>query len=129
MSAVAPDARFAAASSRTVSRVHPPSDRTAALALIAIVALAAGVRVRLAWLTPLWSDEIFTLWILRDGPPHMLALLRHDMHPPLFFLAVEGWRAIGGEDARWVRLLPLVFGVATVWVTYALTRDLFGRPA
>ena len=74
MSAVTPEAHPAAPPTRTGSRVHAPSDRTATLAIVAIVALAAFVRIRLAWLTPLWSDEIFTLWILRGGTSHALVV-------------------------------------------------------
>jgi predicted membrane-bound mannosyltransferase len=79
--------------------------------------------------TLFWFDEIFTLWTVRLGLHGALDLLRHDMHPPLFFLLVAGWRAIGGEGEVWLRLVPIAFGVVMVWAAYALGRDLFGRPA
>ncbi len=118
------------------SHVAPPATMAtsrslipARVALAAILVLAAGVRLFEATRTRLWFDEIFTLWTARLGFTGSLELLRDDMHPPLFFLAVLGWRSIGGEAAAWLRIVPIVFGVATVWASYALARDVFGRGA
>ncbi len=41
-------------------------------------------------------------------------------NPPLFYLLLKGWMAVGGDGDQWVRLLPCLFamllGAALVWL-------------
>jgi hypothetical protein len=99
------------------------------LLLGAILALAAGVRVFEATRAPMWFDEIYTLWIARLGPVGILRAVARDVHPPLHELLVWAWLRIGGDGQVWLRTSSIVFGVATVAITFALARDLFGRGA
>jgi mannosyltransferase len=100
-----------------------------AIALAAIVTLAAAARAHEATRTPYWFDEIITLWTARLPLPAMLGSLAGDVHPPLHFALEHLWIRLGGEGVLWVRGLAILFGLATVLVTYALARDLFGRGA
>ena len=100
-----------------------------AVALAAILALALVVRIREASLTPFWFDELFTLGVARVPVREALGVLRQDMHPPLYFLAVSGWRALVGEGEVALRLPSIAAGVATVAVTWALGREVFGPRA
>lgn len=97
--------------------------------LFGILALAIVVRLYDATRVPLWFDETYTLWIARLGLPGMLPALGADIHPPLHFVLVWLWRGLGGESEVWLRTLSVLFGVATVAVTWGLTRDTFGRGA
>ncbi|MDQ8155299.1 MAG: glycosyltransferase family 39 protein [Gemmatimonadota bacterium] len=91
-------------------------------ALPALAALAFGV-VRLPELTrsPLWFDELFSVGVaglpLTDSLRRIVA---DHTNPPLFYLLLKGWMAIGGESDQWVRLLPCVLamllGAALVWL-------------
>ena len=98
-----------------------------ALVVATVVAIGIVFRVREALRTPLWFDELFTLWMSRFPMPQMLTLLRGDIHPPLPTLMVSAWCAIGGERVLWLKTLPLALGVLTLLATYGLARDLFGR--
>ncbi|MFN8589020.1 MAG: glycosyltransferase family 39 protein [Candidatus Eisenbacteria bacterium] len=102
--------------------------RLPARVLLPLVLLAAALlRVREALRTPLWFDELFTLWMARHPLPESLALLPGDIHPPLPTLLVSLWLAVGGESPLWLKTLPLAFGLLTVAVTYGFARALFGR--
>lgn len=56
-----------------------------------VAALAAGVAARLglAFLRPLWADEIFTLTVARRPLGALLDALRVDSGPPLHYLAAK----------------------------------------
>lgn len=97
--------------------------------LAAILAIAAALRAREAALTPFWFDEIFTLWTVRLGVPGMLRLLAQDMHPPLHFLLVWAWRALGGEGELWLKSLSIAIGLCTIAVVYGMAREMFGARA
>lgn len=98
-----------------------------AIVLGAILAVGLALRLREAARTPLWFDELFTLWMAGHPLPQMLRLLAGDIHPPLPTLLVALWRAVGGDGALWLKTLPITIGMATLAVTYAFTRDVFGR--
>src|SRR5262245_15696957 len=97
-----------------------------ALALAAILILAVFLRVREAASTPFWFDELYTLGVARLPTRGALDLIRLDMPPPLYFLAVGGWRALVGEGELALRLLTIAAGVGTIVVTWALGREVFG---
>ncbi len=97
--------------------------------LAAVLAFAVLVRVREALATRFWFDEIFTLSIARAGFPGLFGLAAADVHPPLHYLAVWAWRALGGEGDLWLRTLSILFGVATVAVLAGLARGMFDRRA
>jgi hypothetical protein len=61
------------------------------LRVVFLAALAAGVSARLvlAFLRPLWADEVFTLTLAYRGLPDLLAALRLDSGPPLHYLAAK----------------------------------------
>jgi uncharacterized membrane protein len=91
-------------------------------ALPALAALALGI-VRLPELTrsPLWYDELFSVGVA--GLPFADAMRRivaDHTNPPLFYLILKVWIAIGGDGDHWVRLLPCLFammlGAGLVWL-------------
>ncbi len=61
------------------------------LHFVLVVALLSGTAARLvlAFLRPLWADEIFTLTLARKSLPDLLAALRLDSGPPLHYLAAR----------------------------------------
>ncbi|MDP1889545.1 MAG: glycosyltransferase family 39 protein [Gemmatimonadaceae bacterium] len=91
-------------------------------ALPAIATLVLGI-FRLPELTrsSLWYDELFSMGVA--GLPAAEALRRvvaDHTNPPLFYVLLKGWMAIGGDSDHWVRLLPCVLamllGAALVWL-------------
>ena len=111
---------------------RPPTEGSSRLALLGVAGLlllAAALRLREAAATPLWTDEIITLWVARMPLPELFRAVAADVHPPLHFLLVKGWRAIGGESSLWIKSLSVIFGVALVAVVWRAGTALFGRAA
>lgn len=66
----------------------------------------------------LWCDEIYTARWMQLDLPGLLAALRVDLHPPLYFLLESAVVRIVGDDETGLRLLSLLAGIATVAVSY-----------
>lgn len=99
------------------------------LAIAGILALAALLRLREAAAVPFWFDEIYTLWMTRLPWGGMFHAVASDIHPPLHFVLLKSWRAIGGEGEVWIRSLSIVAGLGTIGASMALARDAFGNRA
>lgn len=90
--------------------------------LPALAAAVFGI-VRLPELTrsPLWFDELFSLDVasLPFGES-MRRIIADHTNPPLFYVLLKGWVALGGDGDLWARLLPCLFalllGPALVWL-------------
>ncbi len=104
-----------------------------AMALLAILALAAGVRA-LHLGESIYYDEIITMrhmdaasigefWHLqwRDDPPSALA--------PIYFTVHYFWRSALGSSIPLARGLDLVFGVISIALAFDIGRRLFGSRA
>src|SRR5262249_21298002 len=61
--------------------------------------------------------------------PDLLRSVAADVHPPLHYLMVSGWRALGGEHDLYIKSLSIVTGLATIVVAYAIGRAGFSRSA
>lgn len=73
-------------------------------------------------------DEGWSLWAVRpDETGEMLARVAADVHPPLYFLALDGWVAQVGESDVVVRLLSVAGALIGAAATFALGRQLFNR--
>ena len=96
--------------------VAPPVD----LALLAVTALAVvvGVALRFAPRSGLWLDEALTVNIAQLPIGEIGDALRRDGHPPLFYVLLHGWMAIGGDSDGWVRALAGVLSVLGLPLTY-----------
>jgi Dolichyl-phosphate-mannose-protein mannosyltransferase len=86
----------------------------------AVLALALGTRVALALLRPLHVDEGYGLHVAALPLPEGLHILRSlDVHPPLFLTLVHALLALRASDLA-IRLSMAAFGVASVWLLYAI---------
>ena len=56
---------------------------------LAAIAVGCAVRLLLAWGSPLWHDEIFTLTLARRSARDILTALADDTGPPLHYLAAR----------------------------------------
>jgi hypothetical protein len=63
--------------------------RAVRVALAAAFAVGVLARLYVAFVRPLWADEIFTLTLARRSVPEILAALRVDSGPPLHYLAAH----------------------------------------
>ncbi len=64
----------------------------------------------------LWLDEAAQA-MMSSTPFTAIWQISGDFHPPLFHSLLHFWMKVGMSEA-WMRILPLVFGVVTVYLTY-----------
>jgi hypothetical protein len=105
-----------------------PLKRSSRSTLLAAILLLVTFAIASSGLTrdSLWNDEGWTVWAVHS--PYladMLARVRGDVHPPLYFLLLDGWVRVTGESAYALRLLSTLFGMIGLGATYAVGKKLF----
>ncbi len=104
-----------------------------ALRLLVAVALVAGLGAALRFFASrgsLWEDEIIAITHGNEPLPRFFVeTLRNDIHPPLFFLQLDGWRALGGDGDRWALANSLAWAVVSLVVIFVVARRLHGPRA
>ncbi len=96
--------------------------------------MAAGLLLLIAWLAgqsisreDLWWDEAWTAWAVEPRDlREVVSRVRDDVHPPLYFLMMNGWRRIAGDTELALRYPALFFGLMGLATTYALGKRWFG---
>ena len=108
---------------RSFQSVMRSSQSLLILSLITI----AGACLRLYHLgsESFWLDEGFSANIAQHPSLQAWSL---DSHPPLYYALLATWSWFSNSD-YWLRLLSVIFGVATIPVVYSLGRKLFGPRA
>jgi len=102
------------------------SPRVRTLALIAAAALflfffGAGQAYR--------SDEVWSLRAVTMPAPAMMAELRGDIHPPLYYWMLRGWHALLGESEVATRSLSILLCLAAAAFVFATARAQSGSAA
>ena len=95
----------------------------------AVVAVAAGVALRLGSTSDLWLDEALSVNIARLPLGDMVDALRRDGHPPLYYLLLHGWISVFGDGDEAVRSLSGVFSLAALPLMWLAAERYAGRAA
>jgi hypothetical protein len=119
---------FTRGETRRSQRRSQPSpgwfERAIPYLLLAIVALGGFLRVHEIGTKGLWLDEAFSVWVGWQPIDGLLGwLVRIDQHPPLYYLLLHFWMALG-DTASTVRGLSALCGTLTIPVVYLLGRRL-----
>jgi hypothetical protein len=94
------------------------------LALLGLTLVAFTLRVHALGAVPLRWDEGWSIALARLGAAEALRLTALDVHPPLYYLVLGPWLALGGAHELWVRYLsvaaatlavPLAAVAASAW--------------
>ena len=86
------------------------------------VAVAGGILLRFLPMTPLWLDEAQSAAIASEGFRGIFEALRHDGHPPFYYLLLAVWMAVFGESGISLRALSGVLGVISIPLTWLLAK-------
>jgi hypothetical protein len=100
-------------------------DRSSLLAAFALLAVALVPRILTAGRT-MWFDERFTLLntaSIRDA----MAYCAKDVHPPLYFVLVALWRMALPSTEFSLRMLSVIFGMASLVGIFLAARAVGGR--
>lgn len=99
--------------------------------LLTLVALYVGTRFwRVLTFSVDYEDEYFSILAAKKSLGELLSMVAGDIvHPPLFYILLKPWIALGGVGNFWLGSFPLLFSLATLWPFLALARALGVRPA
>lgn len=95
---------------------------TRLIALTGILLLAALTRIYHIDLQSLWIDEGFTWNLTQYSDP--LWILQNDVHPPLYFLAMDIWVELTGVTQVALRYFSVLPSLLSIAVVYQLGREL-----
>jgi len=85
-----------------------------------LLLIAAPLRFINLGQEPLWYDELFQIWWAKMPLTQMMAAIRGDVHPPLWYLIEWVTVRIFGDSEFAVRLPAALFGLLAVWLTWRL---------
>ena len=99
------------------------------MAILAIVAAGAILRLHLLGRRDLWVDEALSV-LLASMPWHDFwnSLWDFQANMALYYLLLRAWLIFGDSESA-VRGLSVLFGIASIPAAYFLSRRLFGRKA
>ena len=94
------------------------------VALVGILVAAVALRLYAIASESIWSDEAFSLMLARMDLPTLVEWTSLDIHPPLYYVLLHYWTALGETETA-IRALSALAGVLTVLILYKLGRVLF----
>jgi mannosyltransferase len=95
--------------------------------VILITLIGGGLRVLLLDYKGMWLDETFSVWMANHSVGDMLQwIVKIDQHPPLYYLLLHDWIALGSDTPYHVRLLSVLFGAGTIPVIYLIGKRMSG---
>ncbi len=110
------------ASKTPIKSQHQRISRMTVLILVAL-----GIRLLGVELQPLWWDEGFSVYFATESTPRLLELTSLDIHPPLYYLLLQGWYQLVGVGALQSRWLSILLGVLAIPLAWRVAHDLFGK--
>jgi uncharacterized membrane protein len=96
--------------------------------LIAILLLASAVRILHITAQSLWIDEGITYFNI-TSPDLIATLAATDVHPPLYFMLLQGWIALTGWSVLSMRLFSALFSILAVALMVPLAKTLHRQSA
>jgi mannosyltransferase len=89
---------------------------------VAVVAVVAGIVLRFSTRSSLWLDEALSVNIASLPVGDIFEQLRHDGHPPLYYVLLHGWMEVSGDGDVAVRALSGIFGLLTLPLAFIAGR-------
>ncbi len=102
-------------------------DRIVVFIILLIVVLGAVARFYSLTSKSIWYGEAATINVSLADLSHRNFFDSIISYKPLFFLLLKGWENIFGIGAFWVRLLPVIFSVISIFMVYLLGKELIGK--
>jgi 4-amino-4-deoxy-L-arabinose transferase-like glycosyltransferase len=93
--------------------------------LLAVLALSGVLRVVGVSKEPFWLDEVLTYDSSTGRVSAVLRAAARDVHPPLYYLGLNAWRAAFGSSEPVLRGFSALWGLVGIAVVMALAWSLF----
>ncbi len=95
--------------------------------MVALLLLGFALRIHRLGDRAVWWDEGWSVWMARHSLFAIAQETAHDVHPPLYFWLLHGWRRLLGDTEFALRLLSAVFGTLGIAAAYLLGKVMSGR--
>ena len=106
---------------------HSKQWRSSSIPLAVILLLGLVLRLLYLGEKSLWLDEISSVTFARlDWHNFWNLMLARESNMVFYYLLLRGWIHLG-ESELVLRLLSVIFGVATIGAIYVFAKDFFGR--
>lgn len=99
---------------------------TAAVAFVAIMLTGAVLRLVALGDWSLWLDELHTLHVITQAQLTTTGV-PGDQHPPLYYLLLQGWLALGDAGEFWLRLPSAIAGILAIPLMWSIGVTLGSR--
>ena len=100
---------------------------TVRAALVVILLLAAFLRFHHIEEQSFWNDEGNSARLSERSLKLIIEGTASDVHPPLYYLLLRGWREMAGQSEFGLRAFSAFLGIGVVVLIYAFGRQLLGR--
>lgn len=91
------------------------------------IILLIGFLLRLIYIDQsFWLDESIQALTAKKSLFDIIFNNTADFHPPLSYIISHYW-IMFGESETWLRLLPVTFGVGTIYLIYLIGKELFNK--
>jgi mannosyltransferase len=96
-----------------------PVERSSLVAVIALTAVAGGLRAATIEAQSFWDDELFTVWLLRLDPGDMVqGWWQTENTPPVYYAVAWLWSRVFGTGETGLRSLSVLVASAAVPLIY-----------
>jgi hypothetical protein len=102
--------------------------RKTLLAVAGVLLLATLLRFHLLEAQSFWNDEGNSARLSERSIPAILEGTASDVHPPLYYLLLRGWRELAGETEFGLRAFSAFAGVLSVAAAVAIARQVAKQP-
>lgn len=95
------------------------------ITLVVVVSVIGGIVLRFLPASPMWLDEAISASLAGEadrGWSHLAEALRHDGHPPLYYVLLALWTNVVGEGDAAVRSFSGALGVASLPLVWLVAR-------
>ena len=92
---------------------------------VVVVSVVGGILLRFLPASPMWLDEAISASLAEEaglGWSQLVEALRHDGHPPLYYVLLALWTSLLGEGDVAVRAFSGVLGVVSLPLVWLVAR-------
>ncbi|GIV82395.1 MAG: hypothetical protein KatS3mg051_1749 [Anaerolineae bacterium] len=98
--------------------------------MLAVLLLAAYLRLHDLNAQGMWGDEGWSIWLARGDTLRDLTMtMVFDHHGPVYSALLRGWELLAGQTVLALRWITALFSLASIALIYALGRELFNPAA
>jgi 4-amino-4-deoxy-L-arabinose transferase-like glycosyltransferase len=109
------------------NRLSSLSGQLVTLTLVVLLLLAFALRLYRVGDRSVWWDEGWSVWVARQPLVEIAQQTGHDVHPPLYFSLLHGWRIGAGDSEFGLRAFSAYLGTLTVAAAYLVGRAVGGK--